>query len=500
MNKKHVVVIGGSVAGLGVSLALSNRGHRVTVLEADATPLPPDHREAFEKWKRKGSPQTRHSHALLARLRNLIRDNAPELLETLKACGAEELRFTDRAKELFDEPTFEDGDDDIVSLACRRITFEWVLRRHVIDSGLVDFRDGVEVTRLEATPANGAPPRVTGVWLRESTGERLLEADLVVDASGRRSKLGTWLPAIGTDAVREVSSDCGIYYTSRFYQLRPGVDHPALNGGIVGVDLGYLKVGVFAGDSRVFSITLAASPADGPMRRILRQPGFDTAVEAVPVTAEWTAPGLCDPVTGVHGMANLANVRRWLVEDDRPLALGFVAVGDSLIHTNPIVGRGCSLSWVGAFDLAECVDLHDDPLDLALAYDACVERDIVPWYELQVTQDADAIDVSEAQLRGDDPYREKNDDGSNNPKGFVRTLIREGLLPALEEDQLVLRKFLRMMNLLEPPGDIMQDPVVMQRMLDSYGRRAERPKRRLGPSRNEMLERLEASEAGRAVG
>ena len=67
---KHVVVIGGSVAGLGVALALSQRGHRVTVLEADATPLPSSHQEAFERWNRRGSPQTRHSHALLARLRN----------------------------------------------------------------------------------------------------------------------------------------------------------------------------------------------------------------------------------------------------------------------------------------------------------------------------------------------------------------------------------------------------------------------------------------------
>lgn len=500
MKKKHVVVIGGSVAGLGVSLALSNRGHRVTVLEADATPLPPDHSQAFEKWKRKGSPQTRHSHALLARLRNLIRDNAPDLLETLKSCGAEELRFTDRAKQLFDEPTFESGDDDIVSLACRRITFEWVLRRHVIDSGLVDFRDGVAVTRLEATPPNGGPPRVTGVWVQNRDGEKRLEADLVVDATGRRSQLGTWLSEIGADEVREVSSDCGIYYTSRFYQLRPGVEHPALDGGIVGVDLGYLKVGVFAGDSRVFSITLAASPADEPMRQILRQPGFDAAVASVPVTAEWTAPGLCDPVTGVHGMSNLSNVRRWLVEGDRPLALGFVAVGDSLIHTNPIVGRGCSLSWVGAFRLAECVDQHGDLRDLALAYDACVEKEIVPWYDLQVTQDADAIDVAETQLRGEDPYRELNDDGSNNPKGFIRTLIREGLLPALEEDPLLLRRFLRAMNLLDPPGDLVQDPVVMQRMLASYGRRNERPKKRLGPSRGEMLERFEAFEGARSVG
>jgi 2-polyprenyl-6-methoxyphenol hydroxylase-like FAD-dependent oxidoreductase len=68
MEAKHVVVIGGSVAGLGVALALSGRGHRVTILEADATPRLATHGEAFASWKRRGAPQTRHSHALLARL------------------------------------------------------------------------------------------------------------------------------------------------------------------------------------------------------------------------------------------------------------------------------------------------------------------------------------------------------------------------------------------------------------------------------------------------
>jgi 2-polyprenyl-6-methoxyphenol hydroxylase-like FAD-dependent oxidoreductase len=495
MAAKHVVVVGGSVAGLGVALALSGRGHRVTVLEADATPLPATHLEAFEHWDRRGSPQTRHSHALLARLRNLIRDHAPELLEKLLACGAEELRFTDRVRQLFPGAALEPGDEDIVFLACRRITFEWVLRRHVQETGLVEFRDGAEVTRLEAErdPATGLP-RVTGAWVKgPGGGESLVRGDLVVDASGRRSKLGRWLPAIGTAPVREASSPCGIFYTSRFYRLLDGVEPPALDGGIVGVDLGYLKLGIFAGDSRVFSITLAASPADDEMRRVLHRPGFEAAVSALPLAAEWTAPEVSEPVTDVHGMANLKNTRRWLVEDGEPLALGFVAVGDALIHTNPIVGRGCSLAWTSAFDLAECLDAHGDDLRaLALACHEGVERHIVPWYEMQLAQDADAIEVAEAQQRGEDPFRTTDPDGTQNPKGFVRSLLKEGLLPALREDLPLLRVFLRAMNLLDAPRDLLRNPVVMQSLIASYARREQREKVVLGPSREAMLERFAA--------
>jgi 2-polyprenyl-6-methoxyphenol hydroxylase-like FAD-dependent oxidoreductase len=495
MAAKHVVVIGGSVAGLGVALALSGRGHRVTVLEADATPLPATHLEAFEHWDRRGSPQTRHSHALLARLRNLIRDHAPELLEKLLACGAEELRFTDRVRQLFPGAALEPGDEDIVFLACRRITFEWVLRRHVLETGLVDFLDGSEVTRLEADRDAGTGlPRVTGVRVKRPGGsETRVGGDLVVDASGRRSKLRSWLPEIGTPPVREASSPCGIFYTSRFYRLLGGVEPPALDGGIVGVDLGYLKLGIFAGDSRVFSITLAASPADDEMRRVLHRPGFEAAVSALPLAAEWTAPEVSEPVTDVHGMANLKNTRRWLVEDGEPLALGFVAVGDALIHTNPIVGRGCSLAWTSAFDLADCLDAHGDDLRaLALACHERALRHIVPWYEMQLAQDADAIEVAEAQQRGEDPFRTTNPDGTQNPKAFVRSLLKEGLLPALREDLPLLRVFLRAMNLLEAPRDLLRNPVVMQSLLASYARREQREKVVLGPSREAMLERFAA--------
>lgn len=496
MKGNHVVVIGGSVAGLGVALALSGRGHRVTVLEADATPLPASPREAFEHWDRRGAPQTRHSHAFLARLRNLIRDHAPDLLDKLVAAGAEELRFVDRVRELFPDATLEPGDEDLVFLACRRTTFEWVLRRHVLETGLVEFRDGVEVTRLEAErDAAGGPPRVVGVWARPRGGsETLLRGDLVVDASGRRSKLRTWLPAIGTPPVREASSPCGIFYTSRFYRLRDGAEPPQRESGIIGVDLGYLKLGIFQADSRTFSITLAASPADADMRRLLHRPGFEVAVSALPLAAAWTAPEVAEPVSEVHGMANLRNTRRWLVEDGEPLALGYLAVGDALLHTNPIVGRGCSLAWVGAFELAAAVDACGDDLRaLALDYDQRVERLLVPWYEMQLVQDADAVEVAEAQQRGEDPYRTTNPDGTQNPKAFVRSLLRDGLLPALREDLPLLRAFVRFLNLLEPPGDLLKNPMVMQRVLASYARRDQREKEVLGPPREEMLERFAAA-------
>jgi 2-polyprenyl-6-methoxyphenol hydroxylase-like FAD-dependent oxidoreductase len=495
-SAKHIIVIGGSITGLGAGLALTSDGHRVTILEADSAPMPKSHLEAFD-WDRRGSPQTKHSHALLARLYLFIRDRAPGLLEKILACGAEELGFVERAREIFGEFEIEDGDEDIVLLACRRSTFEWVLRRHILDTGLVDFRDGVSVTGLSSIrDASTGLPRVTGVRVEGADGSVYeLTGDLVVDASGRRSRLRQWLPQIGTKEVRQESEPCGIFYTSRFYRLHDETKPPELEGGIVGADLGYLKVGLFPGDSRIFSLTLAADPHDDVMRKILHEPGFDAAAAAIPVAESWIRPEISKPVSGVNGMANLNNVRRFLVENGEPLALGVCAIGDALIHTNPISGRGCSLGWVGAFALADALREHPDDLRaLALDLDARSDFDVVPWYEIQLRQDRDAIDVAEALRRGEDPYRVVRDDGTNNPKAFMRSVLREGLLPAIREDLTLMRIFMRAMNLLEKPDDLMGRPEVMQRVMVSYQKREEREPLFQGPARSEMLEILERVE------
>ncbi len=480
------------MTGLGAGLALTADGHRVTILEADASPMPDSHLGAFD-WERRGSPQTRHSHALLARLFLLIRDRAPDLLEKLKLCGAEELGFKARACQLFDDPVFTEGDEDIVLLACRRSTFEWVLRRHVLDSGLLEFHDGVQVTGLtsELDAASGRP-RVTGVTVRDPDGStREIPGDLVVDAGGRRSRLRQWLRAIGTPEIRQESEPCGIFYTSRFYRLREGARPPELDGGIVGADLGYLKVGLFPGDSGIFSLTLAADPHDDPMRAVIHEPGFDAVAAALPFAVGWVAPETAEPVSGVNAMANLNNTRRFLVEDGEPVALGVCGIGGALVHTNPVVGRGCSLGWVGGFGLADALRKYPNGLRaFALEFDEIVDREIVPWYRIQLQQDRDGIEVAEAQRRGEDPYQVERADGTNDPKAFMRSVLREGLMPAMRQDLDLMRTFMRAMNLLDAPDDLMKRPDVMQKVMAAYQSRHEREPIYQGPNREQMLEIL----------
>jgi 2-polyprenyl-6-methoxyphenol hydroxylase-like FAD-dependent oxidoreductase len=466
----------------------------VTVLERDDMPLPATPVEAFERWERRGAPQVRHSHAFLARLRNLLRERAPDLLAALLEAGAEELRYADLLPPSMLDRAPRPGDDALVMLACRRVTFEWVLRRVALREARIRFRDGAEVQGLAARGEPGAPPRVHGAVLRRADGgTETLAADWVIDASGRRSRLPSWIAALGAPRPREEAEDCGIYYCSRFYRLRAGADRPQRDT-TIGADLGYLKYAIFHGDSGIFSITFAASPEDAPLRALLREAPFEAAVAALPATRPWALAEVAEPITGVHGMAGLRNVRRWYVEDGRPLALGVLAIGDAAIHTNPLYGRGCSFAVLYAALLADVLRAHGgEPEAAALALDAAALREVVPWYELAVSQDRDAAEVAERWRRGEPADEVREDGGAVDPRAYVRSLIRHGLVPALRFDADVSRAFFRAFNLLDPPGDLLRDPSVLLRVLEFFRTRHEREDPVLGPGRAALLPLLAAA-------
>ncbi len=499
---KEVIVVGGSVAGLCSALALARQGHRVMIIERESVPLPSSPVEAFHTWERRGAPQVWHSHAFLARLHQLLDERAPDVLDALREAGAEELRFGEHLPEgMAERYVREPGDEKLVLLACRRVTFEWVLRRAVAAEPGVEWREGVAVDGLAAeTDEASGVPRVVGVRVRTHDGvDTVWRADAVVDASGRRSPLHHWLEPLGGPPLDEESEDCGIFYSSRFYRLRPGTTSP-LRDGPVGMDLGYLKYAIFPGDSGIFSVTLAASKEDADLRAVVHEKPFAAAAMALPPVREWIAPERAEPITRVWTMASLRNRRRRLVRAGRPVVLGVHPVGDAAVCTNPMYGRGCSLAAVHAWLLADAFTAHpDDPAACSLAFDAATRREIDPWYESARMQDADSRTVMARERRGERDACDGRDPSPNkpvDPKAFLRSVLTEGLFPAMRTDPVVLRAVLRSFNLLDPPLAIVSKPDVMSRIIAVWrARDAHMPEEDVGPRRGEMLRILQQARA-----
>jgi 2-polyprenyl-6-methoxyphenol hydroxylase-like FAD-dependent oxidoreductase len=475
----EVAVVGGGVAGLGAALALARRGHRLTVFERDDTPMPHSADEAFD-WDRRGAPQVRHSHAFLARLVGVLKSDYPDVYQQLLDEGATEMRFGDDLPPTMVDFEREPSDDDLSMLACRRTTFEWVLRRAALAEGRVEFRTGIAVVGLVAEQT-ATVPHIIGVRLADGSE---IVCDLVVVAAGRRSTLPDWLHDVGCAPIEEAVDDTGIVYFSRFYRLLDGATYPPRTGPIGG-DLGYLKYGVFVGDNRTFSVTLATPTDDQELRKTLADRDvFDSCARQLVATAPWL-DGRAEPITeSVHAMAGLINRWRHFVVDGRVVATGFIPVGDAVLCTNPLYGRGCSTAFWGAHLMVAAVDQHPgDPESMMLAYELALRTEIYPWYRASVEQDAEARRVAAALLAGDDP-----DGDPNDSRSFMRAVFRDGLLPALRRDAVVLRAFFRALNLLTAPDAMVKDLDVGARVLTVWQDRDNRPPEpALGPKRRADL-------------
>jgi FAD binding domain len=207
----RVAIIGASMAGLLAARVLADRASEVLIIERDTPPEPPG--------SRKGVPQGRHAHALLRAGALIIEDLFPGLMQDLVARGAQRLFWL--ASGLwwqFDGYRVRHGDDFELTTFTRPF-LEDAIRKRVAALPNVSIRSGISARGILEREG-----QVKGIVIgSEGNGkESSLDADLVVDASGRGSQAGEWLKALGhmPPPVDEVRIDMG--YASRLLRREPG--------------------------------------------------------------------------------------------------------------------------------------------------------------------------------------------------------------------------------------------------------------------------------------
>lgn len=209
---KHAIVIGASIAGLCAARVLSDVYDRVTVYERDELPDGPAHRSTV--------PQDRHVHLLMARGAQEFEIHFPGLLDGMVADGVSILEnrpdcihFGAAGHVL---GTHHRLQDEFTAYVPSRKHLEWQIRRRVAAIDNVDVMRGlVSEPRFDT-----AQQRVTGVLL--DSGEAV-DADLVVDAAGRGTRLPTWLSQWGFERPREDVIYVGIGYATHQVRIPEGL-------------------------------------------------------------------------------------------------------------------------------------------------------------------------------------------------------------------------------------------------------------------------------------
>jgi 2-polyprenyl-6-methoxyphenol hydroxylase-like FAD-dependent oxidoreductase len=461
-----IVVTGAGVGGLLSAMLLADDGHEVVVLERDPAP-PPAPGEAWDAWARRGVNQFRLLHFFQPRFRLEAERALPRVLRAMEAAGALSLNVVAGVPEQVSGGA-RPGDEDFTSVTARRPVAESVLAACAEATPGVTIRRGVVVAGLTTGASVGAGiPHVTGV--RTEDGEKI-PADLVVDATGRRSPLPSWLAAAEARPPLEEVEDSGFVYYGRHFRSSDG-SHPPIIGPLA-QPYGTVSTLTLPADNGTWGVGLITSAADRAMRAVREVDVWTKAVRSLPLAAHWLEG---EPLEdGIAIMAKIEDRHRRYVVEGQPVATGVVAVADSWACTNPSLGRGISIGMIHALALRQLLRADHDPLAFALAWDEATLSAVEPWYRDTVTLDRHRLAQIDSLVAGT-PYRPED------PAWHVWNCLAD----SAGKDPDCLRALLSIAGLLRTAEEVLGSPGLLDKVLELGAGWAEAPA--LGPSRDELL-------------
>lgn len=366
---EHAVVLGGSIAGLLAARVLADHYARVTVVDRDLLSADDGHR--------RGAPQSRQVHVLLPRGRQALEELLPGATEELVAHGAA-TGGTAEAIFCFSGQRLCPVDAGLTVIRASRLLLEQQVRSRVLDLPTVDLMQGWQVAGLR-----GDGMAVTGVDLRsvvEAGEARALNADLVVDATGRGSRAPTWLAALGFPRPPEEEVNAHVVYTTFEFPQRPAEPvHEIIVGPAAPRVRGGAAVAVEGGR---WVVTLAGR---GDEHAPTDLAGFVDYARTLPIPDIHELIRDREPLTeGVQYQYRANRRRRFELLDRFPS--GLVVVGDALCSFNPIYAQGMSMAAVEALHLQRC--LADGGARVGPRFFGAVADDLDLAWEMAVMADA----------------------------------------------------------------------------------------------------------------
>ncbi len=345
----RTLIVGSGPSGLVLGAALARRGHQVTSVDRDPGPT-------GAAWVRRGVMQFEHAHGFRSQVPTALQAEWPEAFQCWRDLGARPL-----------EVPGSDGSPQLLGVLSRRSTFERALRHAAAHRPGLTLRTGhVDGLVLDRGQVVGA-----------RIGGSLVEADLVVDASGRAGRLRG--PRTQDDSRLDGDStldgDCGLAYVDRAYRLRPGAEPGPMVGAIAYTgDFDGYQCLVFLHEAGHFSVVLVRPTADAALKALRFEAAFEAACRAIPALAAWTDPDRARPLSAVLVGGALRNVYR-----RQAGAPGLVAVGDSVATTTPTRGRGIAMACLQVTALLALLDAGADPTTVAEPFGAWCDHAIEPW-------------------------------------------------------------------------------------------------------------------------
>lgn len=462
-----IVVLGAGVGGLAATLALARAGHAVTLVERDGD-IDDGPWMTEPDVARPGCPQLNQSHNFLSRALQILERAAPDLVARLLAAGAAPTDMN-----ILLPP--EHRTDALRALCIRRPLVDAVLGTAVRDERNVRVLRA-RATGLLAGGSRDGIPVVTGVRLAD---DDVLDADLVMDATGRRSPLPSWLDEIGAAPIDERREACGVLYYTRYYRIADGVPEPPRFAPLaIRADTGYLAYSVLWEEGNVYAMLLATPTNDEPLRAVKDDDAFHAACLALPGMSTFADPSFGEPISSVAAMGGLNNTLRTFVRDGRPSAYGVLPIADSVCHTDPQQAYGMSMALDHAFRLPTLLAEHDDA-SLAVAFSAAILDEAADRYRSCVAFARERTEI----WAGRAPDIEKD----------LEYALFTGMWATGQSDPGMLVRLTRRAMALDLPRELEDDPDALERTRRAIRGSGIIERAQRGPSRDELLAAMDVA-------
>lgn len=367
MGEQRAVVIGAGIAGVLTARILSERFASVTLLERD---------EAGENSSlRRGIPQGQHVHNVLWQGVQIIADLFPGFFgEEFRAVGSPGIEVAQSQRFLGPfgwNPVYSTG---LVLQGMSRHFLDQQLLRRIVQVPRVELVRGAEVLGLLY---DARANRVRGVQTRDPRGVTTsLAADLVVDASGRNSRLLPWLREIGQGVppTRTVKMTEGYASRSFIYKGRP----PAWGQLAILRVPGLRPRGAYlmALEQDRWMVTLVGGDNDYPPAT---EAEFNAFAASLPVRAVSDLIRASVPDGPIHVFRKMDCVCRHLDRVEN-WPSGLIVVGDSLCAFNPVFGQGIATAAVGARHLQALLPERATPGWERRFHEGLITHLAAPWF------------------------------------------------------------------------------------------------------------------------
>ena len=426
---QRAVVVGASMAGLLAARVLSAHFAEVVVVDRDPLPADPAHR--------RGVPQGRHAHVLLARGGEVLEQLFPGLTAQVVARGGVTGDLTRISRIYADGEQLATYDSGLRMLICSRPLLEGVTRERVRALAGVSVLESADVTELRTADRN-----VHGVLVRSAAGELELPADLVVSATGRARTPLSWLAALGYPLPREERIDVDITYVTRTFRRRPeDVDGAAFVMVAAEPPVRRWAFAV-AQEDGLWLVSVGGLLGERPPNDLA---GFTDYARSLHSSVIGDLAASAEPV-GDAAVCHFPASRRLRYEELSDFPQGLLVVGDGISSFNPVYGQGMTVA-----------------AQQAILLDGLLSHGLHGLASRFFAASAKIVDVPWTLAAGGD-LRYPEVPGARTLTTRLVNAYLTRLLVAARRDPVVAQAFHRTNNLVAPP-QVMLHPAILARVL-----------------------------------